>query len=225
MKITHYASGSTANAIQVDNILIDAGIKVDAEFDTLLITHAHIDHIKYLIDALLTCERFYTPERVLTSIKEKMQRWSKNKRNKALALIEEKYQKPENVKAFDLRHDVPCVGYLINDQYVHMSDTGVIDAPDLLKNKPFLTIESNYDLTELETSGRPLELIERIKDTHMSNEESMKLAKELNPEHVMFVHLSTETNHPDLAKATHDLIEHSFKTYYPAGETEILVEK
>lgn len=225
MKITHYASGSSANAIQVDNILIDAGIKVDAEFDTLLITHAHIDHIRHLKHALERCVSFYTTDRVLTSIKEKMQKWGEKNRNETFTLIEEKYQKPENVESFDLKHDIPCVGYVINNEYVHMSDTGVIDPPDLIKNKTFLTIESNYDLYELETSGRPLDLISRIQETHMSNEESMNLAKQLNPEHVMFVHLSTETNHPDLAKATHDLIEHDFKTYYPEGKIEILVEK
>lgn len=225
MKITYYASGSTANAIQVDDILIDAGIKVDTEFDTLLITHAHIDHIRHLKHALERCVSFYTTDRVLTSIKEKMQKWGEKSRNETFTLIEEKYQKPENVESFDLRHDIPCVGFVINNEYVHMSDTGVTDPPDWIKNKTFLTIESNYDLYELETSGRPLDLITRIQETHMSNEEAMNLAKTLNPKHTMFVHLSKETNHPDLAKATHDLIAHDFETYYPQQETKIVVKK
>lgn len=225
MIVTHYASGSQANAVKLDEILIDAGVKIDEDFDTLLITHAHIDHIRHLKHALERCVTFYTPERVLTSIKEKMERWSNKARNETLALMEAKYQKPNNVESFDLKHDVPCVGYVINEEYVHMTDTGVIAPPQNLKNKTFLTIESNYDLYELETSGRPLDLISRIQETHMSNEEAMKMAVTLNPKHTMFVHLSKETNHPDLAKATHDLIEHGFKTYYPSDETEILVEK
>ena len=224
MRITHYASGSAANAIQVDNVLIDAGVKVDAKFDTLLITHAHIDHIRHLKHALERCVTFYTPERVLTSIKEKMQKWGNKSRNEALALMEEKYQEPERIVAFDLKHDIPCVGYLVHGEYVHMSDTGVIDVPDFIKNKTFLTIESNYDYYELLTSGRSQELIERIQKTHMSNEQALNLAKQINPQAAMFVHLSTETNSPDLAKAAHSLIKHEFETYYPEAEEEILVE-
>lgn len=225
MKITHYASGSTANAIQVDDILIDAGVKIESNFKTVLVTHAHIDHIRHLKHALERCETFYTTDRVLTSIKEKMQQWGEKRKNETLELIEKKYRKPKNVESFELKHDLPCIGYLINNEYVHMSDTGVIKPPDFTNNKTFLTIDSNYDLYELETSGRPLDLITRIQETHMSNEEAMNLAKTLNPKHTMFVHLSKETNHPDLAKATHDLIAHDFETYYPQQETKIVVKK
>ena len=218
MEVKHYAAGSSGNAIQVDNILIDAGVKVNAEFDTLLITHSHIDHIKHFKHALERCETFYTTKDVLTSIKDKMQRWGKKARETTESLIQQKYKKPENVETFELKHDVPCTGYIINNEYVHITDTGVFEIPEEIKNKKFYTIESNYDEEELLTSERPLELIERIKQTHMSNKESINLAKELGATEVMFVHLSNETNHPDLAKVEHDIIEPGITKHYPQGE-------
>lgn len=225
MRIKHHDSGSKGNAIQVDNVLIDAGVKTNDPFDILLITHAHIDHIRHLDHALINSKTFFTTDRVLTSIKEKMERWSNKKRNTTLALMKEKYQKPENVETFDLKHDVPCTGFLINNEYVHITDTGVTDLPESIKGKTFYTIESNYDEYELDTSGRPVELIDRIKETHLSNEQSIQMAKDLKATEVMFVHLSDETNHPDLAKATHDITHPEIKKHYPTQKQEILVER
>jgi len=225
MKIIHHASGSSGNAIQVDNVLIDAGVKTDEHYDTLLITHSHIDHIKHLKHALEHCKRFYTTDRVLTSLKDKMQRWGEKNRNAAIELIEKKFAKPDYIETFELTHDVPCVGYVIKDEYVHITDTGLFDIPESIKNKAFYTIESNYDPEELMASDRAIELIDRIKATHLSNKQSANLAKELGATEVMFVHLSSETNHPDLAKAEHELIAPEIKKHYPYEKEIILVKE
>ena len=221
MVITHHTSGSSGNAIQVDNVLIDAGIKVNAHYDLVLLTHAHIDHIKELPYALTNAKHFYTTPEVLKSLEEKVVKWTKNKYNVLWEQINDKLiDRPDYIEVFKLNHDIPCVGYMIND-YVHITDTGTFEIPQNIIGKRFYTIESNYDLIELETSQRPLELIERIKQTHLSNEESIALAETLKAKEVMFVHLSDQTNSPQLAQITHDLINDTIVKHYPTGYVEI----
>lgn len=217
MKIIHHASGSSGNAIQVDRTLIDAGVKVDGEFDLLLITHAHIDHIRHITDLIQRSRHFYTPQAVLWSIYEKTLKWSKKRKNILYREIADKLLDDGEVEYFELKHDIPCVGYVIGD-YVHITDTGVFDISRVPKGKKFYTIESNYDDVELDLSGRPLELIDRIRQTHMSNEQAIQLAYDLEANEVMFVHLSDETNSESLAKVTHNLLAPQIIKHYPKGE-------
>ncbi len=224
MKIIHHASGSSGNAIQVDDILIDSGVKTDGEYELLLITHAHIDHIRHITHSLGSSRHFYAPPMVLQSIYDKTAKWAEKKKITLYGQIidkriDEEQLKEYDVEWFDLTHDVPCVGYRIKD-YVHITDTGSFEIPAFIRNQRFYTIESNYDETELEMSGRPLELIERIKDTHLSNEQSIELAMELNAKEVMFVHLSDETNSHDLASITHAIEAPQIKKHYPKGREE-----
>jgi len=223
MKVIHHASGSSGNAYHIDRIQIDSGVKVDEETDLLLITHAHIDHIRHITHSLGATRHFYTTPMILQCIYDKMARWPDKKRNTTHDFIlekligEETLQETYDCQAFELNHDVPCVGYQIKD-YVHISDTGSFDIPASIRNQRFYTIESNYDETELELSGRPLELIERIKATHLSNEQAIELAQELNAKEVMFVHLSDETNSHDLAQITHEMEAPHIKKHYPKGK-------
>lgn len=221
MEVVHHASGSSGNAVSVDDILIDAGVKTEENYRLLLLTHAHIDHIRYLRDTLERVEGFYTTPEVLNSLEGKISKKSEKQYNLIKSLIDEKLiEKPDNIEVFDLVHDIPCVGYKIDD-YVHITDTGVFDPPDFIYNQRFYTIESNYDPVELEISGRPLELIERIKETHMSNEEAIEFATMLKAPEVMFVHLSEETNSPQLAKVSHDLVNPEMVKHYPMGYVKI----
>mgnify|MGYP000249800089 CR=1 FL=1 len=218
MTIKHYGSGSKGNAIQVDNVLIDAGLKVNADAEWLVITHAHIDHIRHITHHIQRVKHFYAPSDVLQSIMLKTQKWSNKRQNTLYEQIDKKFTDlPDWIKTFPLNHDVPCVGYKIND-YVHITDTGEFEIPDFIRNQRFYTIESNYDDVELDLSGRPLELIDRIRETHLSNEEAIALAINLNAKDIMFVHLSDETNSPLLAKTTHDLIAPNNVKKYPQGE-------
>lgn len=215
MVVKHHASGSSGNAIQVDDVLIDAGVKVHDHYKLVLLTHAHIDHIRHLVHALEIAEGFYTTRPILKSLGSKVVKWSERKYNILWRLINEKLiEKPDYIEAFELNHDIPCVGYKVND-YVHITDTGAFEIPDSIRNQRFYTIESNYDDVELDLSGRPIELIERIKATHMSNEQAIALAEQLGAKEVMFVHLSQETNSPDLAQLTHDIINPDIKKHYP----------
>lgn len=217
MKIIHHASGSSGNAVQVDDTLIDAGVKIDGEFDLLLITHAHIDHIRHITDLIQRSQHFYTPHAVLWSIYEKTLKWSNKRKRLLYREIADKLLDDDKVQSFQLNHDVPCVGYVLGD-YVHITDTGEFDVSQVPKGKKFYTIESNYDEVELDLSGRPLDLIDRIKLTHLSNEQSIQLAHELDANEVLFVHLSDDTNSPQLAKVTHDILAPQIIKHYPKGE-------
>ena len=218
MTITHYGSGSKGNAIQVDNVLIDAGLKVDSDAEWLVITHAHIDHIRHITHHIERVKHFYASSDVLQSIYNKTVKWSNKRQNTLYDNIESKLTElPTWIKDFELNHDIPCVGYMIND-YVHITDTGKFEIPDFIRHKGFYTIESNYDDVELDLSGRPLELIERIRKTHLSNEQAIQLAVELGANQVMFVHLSDETNSPQLAEITHTLFAPNTLKKYPFGE-------
>ena len=224
MKVIHYASGSSGNTIQVDNVLIDCGVKIDGDYELLLITHAHIDHIRHITHSLGSTTHFYAPPMVLQSIYDKTVKWAEKKQIELHEQITDKLIDKEALKEYDiewfnLTHDVPCVGYRIKD-YVHITDTGAFDIPESIRKQSFYTIESNYDETELELSGRPLELIDRIKATHLSNEQAIALAQELNAKEVMFVHLSDETNSHDLAQITHDLIAPKIIKHYPKGRED-----
>ena len=201
MKITHYGSGSHGNAYLVDKTLIDCGLQIDyseIDFNTVLITHAHIDHIRYLWQVLQKAESWFAPEAVFDNILEKTKRHPKKKQ-----LHKMMYDKLKpSVPYFDLNHDVPCVGYDFGE-YIHLGDTAYPNTSVIPKGKTLYTIESNYDTEMLEATDRPDFLIERIKETHLSNELAWELAQELQAKNVIYVHLSRESNSPKLARATH----------------------
>ena len=205
MKVTHFGSGSSGNAYLAGKTLIDCGLDMDysqIEFNRVLITHAHIDHIRHLYHVLKQTETWFAPQEVYDSILHKI---TKHPRYKETALLmEHKYKKPR-IKYFRLNHDVPCYGYVLGD-YVHLGDTGYPDTSLIPKGKRLYTIESNYDTETLDSLPRPDWLKERIKETHLSNELAWELAKELKAQHVIYVHLSREANSPKLARITHKLL-------------------
>ena len=209
MKLTLHASSSKGNVVQINNTFIDAGINLkwqDFACERLLITHGHIDHIKYIKKALKHCRTFYAPDDVMDDLYERIGKWSDG--NEIIGLMESKYQYPEDIEAIPLNHDVPCTGYIIGE-YVHIVDTSVPKQP-IPKGKLLYGIESNYDTDELATSSRPEELKHRITQTHMSNQESLKLADDLEAQYVIFMHLSDETNSMSLLQAEYSMQKRNF---------------
>lgn len=210
MTITHHASGSSGNAIQIDNTLIDCGIVLPyADMDYhLLITHAHIDHIKHIEEALTHCTSFYAPTHVIESVEDRVSRWKQGAN--IVNLMVEKYRE-NGAKWFNVKHDIPCVGYDLGD-YVHVTDTAWVD--NVPVGRRFYTIESNYDRHELMLTNRTDYIKQRIIATHLSNEEAIRLAMKVGAKEVMFVHLSQEANSAKLAQATHAMFA-SITAHYP----------
>jgi len=210
MKLTLHASSSKGNVVQIDNTVIDAGINLEWQkinCERLLITHGHIDHIKYIKRALKHCRTFYAPDDVIDYLYERIGRWTDG--DEILTLMDHKYSYPSDIESIPLNHDVPCSGYVVGD-YVHIVDTGYPMNP-IPRGKTLYGIESNYDSDELATSNRPDDLKIRIQKTHMSNTEACRLADELQAKHVIFMHLSDETNSPSLLKAEYSLEPRKFK--------------
>ena len=220
MTITHYGSGSSGNAFLADRTLIDCGLQIDysaIDYDTLLITHAHSDHVKYIYHALKYTKTFFAPDDVIEHIKHFVR--NHPRKGSIVTMMIEKYQAMDNY--FPLNHDVPCYGYDLGE-YVHLGDTAFPDVDKIPKGRTLYFIESNYDYDSLLRTNRPHSLINRIMQTHMSNEEAWELAQQLGAQHVIYGHLSQEANSPSLARATHKVMGRA--GMYPMGEYTIKTE-
>ena len=229
MKFQVIASGSKGNLTYIKteytNILIDAGISLKeinsrinyeiTNVDAILITHEHIDHVKYIESiARKTNAVIYVNEKTFNKMTLKYFR--------DLNGIKVKYIDPNKpfkindlkVMALNLQHDAECCyGYIFtnnNRALAYCTDTGYIPVPyiDILKKVNSLIIESNHDVEMLMQSNRPWYLKNRILSIkgHMSNkicgEVLNKILESKVLETVVLAHLSEECNTEELAVDT-----------------------
>ena len=163
MQIKTLASGSKGNASIIicgkTKLLIDIGIsylnlkrKLDElsldieEFEALLITHSHADHIKGLSSLTKHSKlKIYIPEGMYEEVKDKI--YSNN-----IEFIEDEFSINDvTLELIHTSHDVPnSVGYIISYQeksLVYVTDTGYINRKYLskMKGKNIYLIESNHD--------------------------------------------------------------------------------
>ena len=226
MKIITLASGSKGNSTYIETknckILIDAGISylqlknrlaqkgiVLSKLDAILLTHEHIDHIKYLSSiALKTNARILMSE---ITYPEAFRRLSGSLTNLNVAFVKENNKYKINDLIFvplKLSHDVDnCFGYIFKEDvegnvtYGYLTDTGYIpdEYIDIISNLQVISIESNHDVKMLKESKRPWPLIQRIlsKKGHLSNEQCSSYIKRFNFENVKTIilsHISEECN-------------------------------
>ena len=219
MRIVSIASGSRGNAVVVEHggaaILIDCGVPYKSfkgyEFDAVLVTHQHFDHVCGL-KALL--KRRDLPVFANMATAESI--------SCDCGIPESSFVCFENGQAFDVAgmsvhpfsilHDTSDpVGYLVcagGFTYFHGTDIGTpLDSIGLkLAEADFATLESNHDPVMLRTSGRPPCLIQRIAGPrgHLSNEQACGLVKRFaSPrlKRLALAHLSRDCNAPHLAEA------------------------
>ncbi len=203
MIIKVLASGSKGNSTLIQtknaNILIDVGlstkeleirlgnIKLDS-IDAILITHTHTDHIKGL---QIISKRYNIPVYTIENI------------------CNEQVIKDIHITAFNLSHDTPCIGFIIennNQELVYITDTGYINRKliPITTNKDVYIIESNHDEKMLWEGTYPYILKQRISDDygHLSNAAASKYIKKVKGDKtkcVILAHLSEENNLPDVA--------------------------
>lgn len=223
MKIKTLASGSKGNAsiVLCDNtkLLIDIGIsylslkrklkelELDLEdFNALLITHTHADHIKGLSSLTKHSNiKIYIPEGMYEGLKDKL--YSDN-----IVFIEDEFKiNTIDIKLIHTSHDAPSsVGYIVtyqNKSLVYVTDTGYINRKYLakMKEKDIYLIESNHDEKMLMEGPYPYYLKQRVISDkgHLSNKTTAKYLSSLvgdNTKYIILAHLSEKNNTEDLAK-------------------------
>lgn len=146
------ASGSSGNAVRIENIMIDCGIpfkKMKEELykvDTLLITHAHSDHIKEATYQSIRSEfpRIHTYANADVAYRYQID----------TVVGTKKFVLPKKriVRPYDGKHDVPVTYFIITMKGVNIlyaTDTNYIANPDEIPIDYFF-LESNYDERKLQ---------------------------------------------------------------------------
>jgi len=217
IKIKTIASGSKGNCTILlcdeTNLIIDMGISFltlkrsleenSLSFDNfqgVLITHCHKDHIKGLATLInKTKLEVYIPEEMYDSLKEYVP-YAKCK------FIEDKFNINDvEIELIHTSHDAPySVGYIIkrdNKSIVYVTDTGYINRKYLKKmvNHNLYLIESNHDEVMLMEGPYPRFLKERVISDkgHLSNNTTSKYLSEItgpNTEYIILAHLSEKNN-------------------------------
>lgn len=221
MRICNLASGSKGNCTYIETknhrILIDVGtttvkieknlteINVDPNsIDIVLITHAHIDHVK----GLKVFNKKYRPRIYMTnSILEES-----NLKDMECNLIQDLNGIDDIViREINLSHDVNDIkGYIIeedNSSVVYITDTGYISESHFnqISNKNLYIFESNHDIEKLmNNSNYPHHTKIRILGDkgHLSNKDaSYYLTKIIgeNTKYIILAHLSDQNNTEELA--------------------------
>ena len=226
MRIISLSSGSEGNMTYVESenvkVLVDIGLSCNEavkrlsiigvkpdQIDVILVTHEHNDHIKgvdafsYKYDVPVFAHRYVWDNMNLKFLKTP----SKNRRfyetdGFKLRDIE--------VKAIPLQHDVPCFGYVFENNGSKVSiltDIGHTNERilDCIRGSQLVYLEANYDKDMLANGTKyPPALKRRISGGHghISNDEAALVIRALVPtgtRQIVLSHLSKENNTPMLA--------------------------
>lgn len=229
LKFFSLSSGSCGNCYYLGSeergIIIDAGVSLrrlsrffkdngispDA-IEGILITHAHLDHIKFLGTF---CKKLHKPVYTTETIGNALSRhpFTAGIIGAYRKTLEEGVETDLSgigVRCFEVPHDaVQTVGYAIDfdgHKFMIATDIGQI-TDDLLKyasQAQTLVLESNYDKEMLLSGSYTYELKMRIiqGSGHLSNTECAEALKRVfHPElrNIFLCHLSENNNTPELA--------------------------
>ncbi len=215
MRIKILASGSSGNCtyIELNNtrFLIDVGIssKIVEEklkknhinpknIDYILITHAHDDHIKGLINFV---KKYNVPVYFSKAVIAY---------NNFIIMEEEKSFNQIKVTCLKTSHDSEeSYGFLLeyqDESVVYLTDTGYVNQKikEKIKNKKVYIMESNHDVSMLMKTNRTHHLKMRIlgDSGHLSNEACVQCLCQIigkNTKKIILAHLSEEANTPEQA--------------------------
>ena len=236
MKIVVLGSSSSGNSTYVEmnnkKFLIDVGLgfndiknKLSSlgvyadDIDFIIITHAHIDHVK----SLHSFSRVYNTKIYIA--RETYNEYIKKDYLNNFEFIDD-VEIIDDIKVtkIPISHDKKGFGYIFeynNISFVYITDTGMIHSKyhEKLKNKTIYLLESNHDV-EMEMNGHK-DYYTKIRNTgdmgHLSNDEcAMYLSHFIgnNTKIVMLMHISEHDNTYDLAyNVNREALDERIKLY------------
>jgi len=195
----------------VSKRLSDAGIPLSS-VEMILVTHDHIDHIKYLGSV---ARKLSLPVFATATLHEAFEHnfCTRGMISGCRRVIrKETFFEHRGVKfvAFGVPHDATeTLGYFIDffgEKFVFMTDLGSVPdtAKEYCRTADHIIIESNYDMDMLLRGPYPPDLKKRIIQGHghMSNDQCASAIKEIyHPglKDLFLCHLSENNNTPELA--------------------------
>lgn len=217
MKFKTLASGSKGNSSIIisddTKLIIDIGISnlrlkkaleklnytID-DFNGILITHCHNDHIKGLATTVKKNNILvYAPRDMVYELSEFIS-------TDRIVVIDDNFKIGDiNISYFNTSHDADCsVGYIFESSdksIAYITDTGYINKKNYNKimGKDLYLIESNHDVEMLMEGPYPPYLKQRVLSDvgHLSNEMAASYISKLvsvNTHHVVLAHLSEKNN-------------------------------
>jgi phosphoribosyl 1,2-cyclic phosphodiesterase len=225
MRVRPLYSSSSGNACKVasDNtlLLIEAGVSykklveangTDIFPDAVFITHSHGDHIN---GAGVLGRKTGAPLYMLREAFKKKEKLFTDCDVRFIAHGDKIVVGDFEVNVFDTRHDRPSVGFVITEtttgkKFGYVTDTGAIGkvVKQSISECDAYLLETDYDEEELEKTAEYDDVLkERIRSPfgHLGTQQTLDYVKEnINLEKVswiLFGHISTITNSPDLVKA------------------------
>ncbi len=227
------SSGGNCTAIVHEGtaLLVDCALPIkstDAALEALgvtsiagiLVTHSHGDHIKNH-----SLKRFvrkgapvYCTEPLAKRLVKIIPSVALANLNGSLVIIPSTEFRigPFGITAYSVKHDAEggCSAFSITAGHSSSSCVLATDLRDVTpelfeacKRATGIILESNWDEKMLMASSRPMDLKERITETHLSNDKAAELISQLllnkqHPHTIVLTHLSRECNTPDIAMKT-----------------------
>ncbi len=225
MQIHSVASSSEGNATLIRNertsILIDCGISLKAltallghetvsNIDAVFVTHEHGDHIRGIgpFGRKFRNVPVFINEKSFMSCRHHLKNVNHQPIDDQNPVLIGDFE----IQAFNVVHDTAnAYGFFITDEDLtricFLTDSGKITESirQYIRKADVLFIESNYDIDGLrEFKDYPQWQKERIKRTHLSNEQTLEIIREIGLDkfsRIIMGHLSPRTNRPHWVKA------------------------
>lgn len=219
MKLSILASGSKANCYILHNdseaLIIEAGVVFkevlkELKFKIyndigLIVSHLHLDHSKYLRQYLDAGIDVYSNEETFINHKIGILAHRANRIKASQSFRIGNFK----ILPFELFHDVPCLGFLINHpetgNILFITDTKQV--PYDFPNLDHIMIECNYqqDIMDknLETGKTNLFLRNRVMHSHLDFEYVKAFLNKTdltNVKNIIILHTSGQNSNPELIK-------------------------